>query len=282
MIQQFIIDNQLYLDFLEINLSDIPITNNVIHKQDFFKLIESKFRHLARKYHPDYGGNEKDFKFLLKCKSMLIENENSELNLSLKIKDEKFQLFDPKSMAGELGNQIFELISSWCDELRIKPVFKPTEPDHTYEWIFNIINHDDMQLSLNVQNLNDDLAELSHELYKDDSMSVLVCLFIPSKQMISTKVEYDNSVQLAFNDKILIESSNASDVSEYFSSIKNLKADLEKIKLGIFKSKNNNILKVKKPQEAIEKDKKLLEYLQNYKIFKTTYDETAADFLDKL
>jgi hypothetical protein len=49
-----------------------------------------------------------------------------------------------------------------------------------------------------------------------------------------------------------------------------------------FVSKNNNVLKTKKVNEAIDKDRKVLEYLQNLKLFSTKFDENAADFLDKL
>jgi hypothetical protein len=37
-----------------------------------------------------------------------------------------------------------------------------------------------------------------------------------------------------------------------------------------------------KPEEAEQYDKSLFEKLMNMKIFDTQYDETAADFIDKL
>ena len=40
--------------------------------------------------------------------------------------------------------------------------------------------------------------------------------------------------------------------------------------------------KVKKSNEAIAKDKKVIQFLQNIKIFNTDFDEKAADFLEKL
>ena len=61
-----------------------------------------------------------------------------------------------------------------------------------------------------------------------------------------------------------------------------MKKDLEEIKNGNFKSKENNELKLIKPKEAIEKDKKMLEYLQNLKLFNTEYNEHAADFIDRI
>lgn len=279
--RDYFIDNELYLTFLEIDEQMIPQKKDKVDKQELYKLVENQFRMLARKLHPDYGGSEKDFKFLLECKSKLLTENSNESSLAFKIDDNKFASFDKNSLASKLGNQLFELLSSWQDELNIKAVFKPTSNEHEYEWIFKISPSNET-LSLNVQNLSDELAELSSSIHNDDSLSVLVCLFVPSNKLATTNVAYDNSMLLTFNDKILIESSNAKDISNYFSDKQNLINDLEKIKNGTFVSRNNNELKIKKTEEAIEKDKKLIKYLENIKLFNTEFDEKAADFLELL
>lgn len=281
MVRDYFIDNELYLTFLEIDEQMIPQKKDKVDKQELYKLVENQFRMLARKLHPDYGGSEKDFKFLLECKSKLLTENSSESSLAFKIDDNKFASFDKNSLASKLGNQLFELLSSWQDELNIKAVFKPTSNEHEYEWIFKISPSNET-LSLNVQNLSDELAELSSSIHNDDSLSVLVCLFVPSSKLATTNVAYDNSMLLTFSDKILIESSNAKDISNYFSDKQNLINDLEKIKNGTFVSRNNNELKIKKTEEAIEKDKKLIKYLENIKLFNTEFDEKAADFLELL
>lgn len=281
MVRDYFIDNELYLTFLEIDEQMIPQKKDKVDKQELYKLVENQFRMLARKLHPDYGGSEKDFKFLLECKSKLLTENSSESSLAFKIDDNKFASFDKNSLASKLGNQLFELLSSWQDELNIKAVFKPTSNEHEYEWIFKISPSNET-LSLNVQNLSDELAELSSSIHNDDSLSVLVCLFVPSNKLATTNVAYDNSMLLTFSDKILIESSNAKDISNYFSDKQNLINDLEKIKNGTFVSRNNNELKIKKTEEAIEKDKKLIKYLENIKLFNTEFDEKAADFLELL
>jgi len=281
MVRDYFIDNELYLTFLEIDEQMIPQKKDKVDKQELYKLVENQFRMLARKLHPDYGGSEKDFKFLLECKSKLLTENSSESSLAFKIDDNKFASFDKNSLASKLGNQLFELLSSWQDELNIKAVFKPTSNEHEYEWIFKISPSNET-LSLNVQNLSDELAELSSSIHNDDSLSVLVCLFIPSNKLATTNVAYDNSMLLTFSDKILIESSNTKDISNYFSDKQNLINDLEKIKNGTFVSRNNNELKIKKTEEAIEKDKKLIKYLENIKLFNTEFDEKAADFLELL
>ncbi len=281
MVRDYFIDNELYLTFLEIDEQMIPQKKDKVDKQELYKLVENQFRMLARKLHPDYGGSEKDFKFLLECKSKLLTENSSESSLAFKIDDNKFASFDKNSLASKLGNQLFELLSSWQDELNIKAVFKPTSNEHEYEWIFKISPSNET-LSLNVQNLSDELAELSSSIHNDDSLSVLVCLFVPSNKLATTNVAYDNSMLLTFNDVILIESSNAKDISNYFSDKQNLINDLEKIKNGTFVSRNNNELKTKKTEEAIEKDKKLIKYLENIKLFNTEFDEKAADFLELL
>jgi len=281
MVHEYFIDNQLYLNFLEIEKESIPQKNDRVDKQELYKLVESQFRKLARKMHPDYGGTEKDFKFLLECKSKLLSEKTNSSSVAFSFDESKFLSYDKNTLASKLGNQLFDLLVSWQSELGLKAVHRPNSENDEYEWIFNIIGSNE-NLSLNVQNLNDDLAELSHELYKDDGLSVLVCLFVPSKVLAITEVAYDNSSMLSFNDKILIESSSATNISKYFSDKQNIIDDLEKIKNNTFVSKNNNELKVKKSNEAITKDKKVIQFLQNIKIFNTDFDEKAADFLEKL
>jgi len=281
MVHEYFIDNQLYLNFLEIEKELIPQKNDRVDKQELYKLVESQFRKLARKMHPDYGGTEKDFKFLLECKSKLLSEKTNSSSVAFSFDESKFSSYDKNTLASKLGNQLFDLLVSWQSELGLKAVHRPNSENDEYEWIFNIIGSDE-NLSLNVQNLNDDLAELSHELYKDDGLSVLVCLFVPSKVLAITEVAYDNSSMLSFNDKILIESSSATNISKYFSDKQNIIDDLEKIKNNTFVSKNNNELKVKKSNEAIAKDKKVIQFLQNIKIFNTDFDEKAAEFLEKL
>jgi hypothetical protein len=266
---------------LEIEKNDIPIKNDNVNKQELCKLVEANFRKLARKYHPDYGGKDEDFKFLMKSKQKLIEDNSKETNVSLGINDNNFNWFDKNSLASKLGNQLFDLISDWKTDLNLKPLYKPTTSEDVYEWIFKILDTN-LELCLNVINLSEELAELSHNLYSDDSLSVLVCLFVPSKTLATTNVAYDNSIMLTFNDKILIESSRASDISKYFENKENIKSDIQSILNDTFVSKNNNVLKTKKVNEAIDKDRKVLEYLQNLKLFSTKFDENAADFLDKL
>ena len=97
-----------------------------------------------------------------------------------------------------------------------------------------------------------------------------------------TKVAYDNSVIIGFSDKILIESSNSRDISNYFNNYSQIKTDIENIQNGTFASRNNNEIKMKRSDEAISKDKQLLEYLQNIKLFETEFDEKAADFIEKI
>jgi|688.fasta_scaffold14092_13 hypothetical protein len=279
MLDNFYQDNELYLDFLQIEKNEIALKNNKIDIPNFLKLVEKKFRNLARSLHPDFGGDEKKFQFLLECKSKLLSTneKNSSFKLNIQNYDDKF---DGQNIRAQLGNQLFELISSWSDELNIKPIHKPKNNEDDYEWIFNILDTD-KKLSLNILALNDDLAQLANQLHNDDSLSVCVCLFILSKKLTPTKNMYDGSVSLKFNDLIIIESSDAKEISSYFSESSNLKIDLDKIKIDNFTSKESEI-KTMKPEEAEQYDKSLFEKLMNMKIFDTQYDETAADFIDKL
>lgn len=280
MIKQFIIDNQLYLDFLNISPEAIPVKDEYLDSREFCKLVEKQFRALVRKYHPDFGGSDEEFKFLQNAKASLLD-KHSESTFALGVNENDLADFDKESLAAKLGNQLFELISGWADELNIKPLFRPSGQNDSYEWIFHQ-NDLDTQLSINIQTLTRELEELSHDLYQNDSLSVLVCVFIPSTKMVVNKIAYNDTKQITFDDKILLESSRGSELKSYFSSVDNIKRDLESIKNGDFVSKNNNVLKIKSSKSAIEKDKKIIEYLQNIKLFNTQYDESAADFLETL
>lgn len=277
----FYVDNQLYFEFLQIPEHDLPLDGGRVNKQDLFKMVEASFRRLARIYHPQFGGSDKDFQFLMDSKSKIIESSNEMTGFKLTFDSQKFGTFDRNSLASQVGNQIFELISEWSTELNLKPIMRPKDEDDEYEWLFYSMDLDD-QLCLNVQNLSHDLAELSHDLYQEDSLSVLVCLFVPSKKMVVTKVEYDNSKLLSFNDKIFIESSKASDIRKYFSSKENIKNDIDRVKSGEFISRKNEELKVKKSGDIIKRDREMIEKLANLKLFSTEFNPAAADFIDTL
>jgi hypothetical protein len=168
----------------------------------------------------------------------------------------------------------------WKEELNIKPVYRPIDETDEYEWIFNT-EDPTIQLSLNVQNIDGEYAELSNNTYGSSDLNVLVCLFVPSKKLSIKNVAYDNSVMLNFNDKIFIESSNADYIMQYFSDYNNILNDLSKVFEGTFVSKENE-LKVKNSFSAIQQDLKILKYLENIKLFDTKFDPNAADFLDTL
>lgn len=280
-ITKFITDNQLYLEFLEIKESEIPRKNNSIDKQEICKLVEQQFRKLARKYHPDYGGTDEKFKFLSDCKNKILNNNSQESQFSLSFDASKYENYNEESLAAMLGNQLFDLISAWKDQLNIKPMSRPKDAQDEYEWTFKEKTNG-IELCLNVQNLSHELAELSNELYKEDSLSVLVCLFIPTNKLSVTKVAYDDSTLLTFNDTILIESSSSAEIFRYFSSHENILKDLEQITSGTFVSRQNKELKTKTVQEATEKDREILQKLQDMKLFSKHYDEHAADFLNDL
>jgi len=279
MISQFFADHELYLNFLEISESNIPIKDGKVDKPEFLKLVEKQFRILTRKYHSDFGGNDESFKFLLKCKHVFLDSEINN-NFSLNLFDDKFLEFDKNTIAAKVGDQIFELISSWSDILNIKPIFRPHQISDCYEWIFNT-EEEGTQLCLNVQNLTNEYEEISSANYGHDNLNVLVCIFVPSKRLTVNNIQYDNSVELKFNDKIFLESSNSLSISEYLATPDNIKNDLCKVFRGTFTSKENEI-KVKNASASIKADAKVLKYLEDIKLFSTIQNDSAADFLDKL
>ena len=176
MIKDFVADNELYLDNLCISIDEIPTVNDNVDKNEFCKLVEKKFRSLARERHPDYGGSTDEFKFLLKSKTMLIGESQKGSEFAFSVDYQKFQSYAKESNAGILGDQIFDLISSWSDELHIKPMLRPKTNEDEYEWVFNILDTD-LKISINVQNLTQELAELSNSIHSEHSLPVLVCFF---------------------------------------------------------------------------------------------------------
>jgi hypothetical protein len=280
MIDNFLKDNELYLSFLEISDGEVPVKNEKLDLQELCKLVEKKFRRKARILHPDFGGNVKDFQFLLKCKQAILEHEEKEKLISFSF-DKNVDGYNDKKIASQLGNQIFELISSWSHDLKIKAIKKPSKSEDDNEWTFNILDTD-KQLSLNIQTLSDEFQELSKNTYNDNSLNILVCLFVPSKKLTSIKNCFNNSTTLKFNDLILLETTNSSDLSKYLSDKNNLNEDILKIKNNSFLSRENNELRSRTSEEAKEKDKQIFKKLSELKLFNTVYNEGAADFIDRI
>jgi len=281
MSSQFFSDHELYFDFLKISEDEIPMSNDSIDKLGLLQIVEQRFRKLARVYHPDFGGSDENFKFLLKCKQVLLGSEMSgSNNFSLSVHEANLSEFNKNTIAAKIGDQIFELISSWKDELEIKPIFRPTDPTDCYEWIFNT-KIEGVQLCLNVQDLSREYAEISSATHGNKNLNVVVCIFIPSNKLAINNIQYDNSVELKFNDKIFLESSNSDSIFKYLSGYENIKVDLEKVFEGKFVSKKNEI-KIKNVNSSIKADAAVLDYLQKIKLFSVDQDDSAADFLERI
>lgn len=281
MIKEFVADNELYLDNLSISIDEIPIINDCIDKSEFCKLVEKKFRSLVRERHPDYGGSTEEFKFLLKSKQVLVGESMKGGEFAFSVDYKKFQSYVKDSNAGIIGDQIFDLISSWSDELKIKPVLRPKTKEDEYEWVFNILDTD-LKISINVQNLTQELAELSNSIHNEHSLPVLVCIFVPSKKLKIQTQEYDHSKVLTFNDLILIESSNSKAIFDYLSTIENIKSDINAIKNNNFCSNVSNEVKYKNVKDARRDDRKILTILERFKLFDPQNIEGAGDFIDEL
>lgn len=278
MINEFYADYELYLSFLDINKEDLPIKNEQIDKQSFYKLIDQKFRHLSRVYHPDFGGDMEKFQFLLKCKNILSSEDKQFSEVNIHLNEDLYDFYDADSLAGKIGNQIFELICQWDN---VKGIDRPSQTGDLYEWVFLYQNgQNKAQISLNVQNISGDYAELSAETYKEDNLNVLVCLYIANNKL---KVEKDSTGEsiLSFNDIIFIESSNASYLFDYFKDSSKIEQDFDHYCKGEFVSRQNE-LKTKKRSDMQKHDLKVLDYLNKIKLFSTTPDEKASDFIDEM
>lgn len=278
--QEFWDNNKQILEILDIEEEELKINGNFINKNQFGQLVDERFNMLARKYHPDFGGDVEKFKKILKAKEMLFENSKEHGEVVLNINKMFESRFDKGSRAAKFGDQIFHMLKENSETLKLTIKSKPVDSDDFYEWRFHcaIINE---ELCVNVLDVEEDNEELTGEKSEGGLIPLVVCIFIPSTNMTVTKSAYDGSVGFGFNDKVLIETSNSDVLISYLSDPQNIYNDLVAVKENRFEQKyKKEIYKSKTPKESFEKDQKVREYLTKFNIFKLESDPDASKVLD--
>jgi len=137
--------------------------------------IKSAYRLLAKKYHPDTGGNNEKF--------LALQLAWETLN------DPQKKAIHDKSLSNTESYHVSKT-ENWSSELKNKKNNSTNKDQHIKDWIKKIYNPINRFISQVIKPLNDEIKKLSADPYDDDLMDAFICYLNESR----IKVEKASSI----------------------------------------------------------------------------------------
>jgi curved DNA-binding protein CbpA len=296
-------NNVNYYDFLGLKKAELPYPTSQENRILLKSILDSKFRELARTYHPDRGGDADNFKLLLRAITVLGDNklrrnydgeEVSDFDVSaFDIDWEKYFNYNPESLAAEYGNKLAENIANI---LNVPLIFYPSKKEHGYIWIFNIM-HQNNALTLSLVYDEAEILALTDGSAEQKPLPFKVHLYFPVNEL---KINYNktNAVKvpgsqrylispqaksISYNDITLLSAANEGAV-EIFVQDKLIET-IELVQKNIYQEVKDEDLDTKATISSTavkEKDKQILEEIMQLKTPKYNIDDKADEFLSKI
>ena len=284
-----------YYEILGINAEDLPNGKNRAAKVECSNILDKAFRNKARTCHPDFGGTKEAFLDIVRARRILEDpylrdiydgkeqkpefSNNSEFTVDWS----KIGNYRKGTPEDTVGFSLFFEIVEIKDKLQVVPAFIPKSADHNYEWDFALAEQK-VKLSLSIVNDEDEVLRLTDSSKMEESLPFKIYICIPRASLSISR--NDGSIQAAYNDFNLLETTSLNAAKEYISS--GLSKDLELFRSGELQAKKREEDKKNNQSNWISGDKmktidkSQLDYILKLKSFNVTPDENAADFLEKL
>jgi len=284
-----------YYEILGINSEDLPNGKNRAAKVECSNILDKAFRNKARTCHPDFGGTKEAFLDIVRARRILEDpylrdiydgkeqkpefSNNSEFTVDWS----KIGNYRKGTPEDTVGFSLFFEIVEIKENLNIVPAFIPKSADHNYEWDFALAEQK-VKLSLSIVNDEDEVLRLTDSSKMEESLPFKIYICIPRASLSISR--NDGSIQAAYNDFNLLETTSLNVAKEYISC--GLSKDLELFRSGELQAKKREEDKKNNQSNWISGDKmktidkSQLDYILKLKSFNVTPDENAADFLEKL
>ena len=174
--------------------------------------IKSAYRSLAKKHHPDQGGDKEVF--------LAIQNAWETLNDPIQKERYDKQLFASYSSSNELGEH-------WEDKFNSKKYSSSKKDKEVENWMKEIYNPINRLINQIIKPLNKEVKDLSADPYDDELMENF-CNYISLSQ---TKI---NKVEKIYNSKAVPNSISNLGLNLYhcFSQVKDALSELERYTQG--------------------------------------------------
>jgi curved DNA-binding protein CbpA len=284
-----------YYEILGINAEDLPNGKNRAAKVECSNILDKAFRNKARTCHPDFGGTKEAFLDIVRARRILEDPYLRDIydgkeqkpefqnNTEFAVDWSKIGNYRKGTPEDTVGFSLFFEIVELKEKLQIVPAFIPKSADHNYEWDFALAEQK-VKLSLSIVNDEDEVLRLTDSSKMEESLPFKIYICIPRASLTISKNE--GSVQAAYNDYNLLETTSLNAAKEYISI--GLEKDLELFRSGELQikkreeDKKNNQSNWVSGDKMKTIDKSQLDYIMKLKSFNVTPDEKAADFLDNL
>jgi curved DNA-binding protein CbpA len=284
-----------YYEILGINSEDLPNGKNRAAKVECSNILDKAFRNKARTCHPDFGGTKEAFLDIVRARRILEDpylrdiydgkeqKPEFENNTEFTVDWSKIGNYRKGTPEDTVGFSLFFEIIELKEKLQIVPAFIPKSADHNYEWDFALAEQK-VKLSLSIVNDEDEVLRLTDSSKMEESLPFKIYVCIPRASLTISKNE--GSVQAAYNDYNLLETTSLNAAKEYISI--GLEKDLELFRSGELQikkreeDKKNNQSNWVSGDKMKTIDKSQLDYIMKLKSFNVTPDEKGADFLDNL
>jgi curved DNA-binding protein CbpA len=284
-----------YYEILGINSEDLPNGKNRAAKVECSNILDKAFRNKARTCHPDFGGTKEAFLDIVRARRILEDPYLRDIydgkeqkpefqnNTEFAVDWSKIGNYRKGTPEDTVGFSLFFEIVELKEKLQIVPAFIPKSADHNYEWDFALAEQK-VKLSLSIVNDEDEVLRLTDSSKMEESLPFKIYVCIPRASLTISKNE--GSVQAAYNDYNLLETTSLNAAKEYISI--GLEKDLELFRSGELQikkreeDKKNNQSNWVSGDKMKTIDKSQLDYILKLKSFNVTPDEKGADFLDNL
>lgn len=300
-----------YYNILGLVKETLPKGKNRQDKIELSKMLETAFRKMSRKCHPDFGGSNEAFLDLVRARRIIedpilkkIYDQGYFDEFTLPDENNQFQVdwtkigtYRPGTPEDTVGYSLFLKLCGVKEKLNIVPAFCPDDKEQNYEWDF-VIKSDKKEihkLVISIVNDENEVLRLTNGTDLEQALPFKVYICIPKAGIVFSRAKDavlgpNNKIlanatinSVSFQDLNFCESTNLNFVNDYIDN--QIALDLEKFHNGDNESFIKNELKETKllDLEAMKKfDDMKLSQILNLRSYEIVNDEEAANFIENI
>ena len=300
-----------YYNILGLVKETLPKGKNRQDKIELSKMLETAFRKMSRKCHPDFGGSNEAFLDLVRARRIIedpilkkIYDQGYFDEFTLPDEENQFQVdwtkigtYRPGTPEDTVGYSLFLKLCGVKEKLNLVPAFCPDHKEQNYEWDF-VIKSDKKEihkLVISIVNDENEVLRLTNGNDLEQALPFKIYICIPKAGIVFSRAKDavlgpNNKIlanatinSVSFQDLNFCESTNLDFVNEYIDN--QLSIDLEKFHNGETESFIKNEIKETKllDLEAMKKfDDMKLNQILNLRSYEIVNDEEAANFIENI
>lgn len=303
--------NKDYYNILGLVKETLPKGKNRQDKIELSKMLETAFRKMSRKCHPDFGGSNEAFLNLIRARRIIedpilkkIYDQGYFDEFTLPNEDNQFLVdwtkigtYRQGTPEDTVGYSLFLKLCNFKEKLNIVPAFCPSDKEQNYEWDFVIKSDkkDIHKLVISIVNDENEVLRLTDGNQLEQALPFKIYICIPKAGIVFSRAKDailgpNNKVlanatinSVSFQDLNLCESTNLDFVNNYIEN--HIALDLDKFHIGDTESFIKNQTKETKllDIDAMKKfDDMKLNQILSLRSYDIVNDEEAANFIENI